>query len=101
MPFRCKCGRTFEKVDTFGTHTSGCASFHFRRASNAVSTNSFWTGFLSSSKSPSTPPVSPIMESPSSPTSSLTGFMLPTALSIQNTFEGVRRKSLYNENTNS
>ncbi|KAG2228257.1 hypothetical protein INT45_011049 [Circinella minor] len=38
MPFRCKCGRTFEKTDTFASHTSACAPFHQRRMSesNAV-----------------------------------------------------------------
>ncbi|CAO3613151.1 unnamed protein product [Cunninghamella blakesleeana] len=33
MPFRCKCGRTYEKPDTFSLHTSSCAPFHQRRAS--------------------------------------------------------------------
>ncbi|KAI9323590.1 hypothetical protein BX666DRAFT_1888334 [Dichotomocladium elegans] len=35
MPFRCKCGRTFEKTDSFATHTSACALFHHRRMSES------------------------------------------------------------------
>ncbi|KAI9023834.1 hypothetical protein CLU79DRAFT_886915 [Phycomyces nitens] len=34
MPFRCKCGRTFEKTDSFGSHTSACPQFHSRRSSD-------------------------------------------------------------------
>ncbi|CAO3627596.1 unnamed protein product [Cunninghamella blakesleeana] len=40
MPFRCKCGRTFEKPDTFSSHTSACASFHKRRMSDISSLTS-------------------------------------------------------------
>lgn len=100
MPFRCKCGRTFEKPDSFASHTSGCALFHHRRMSdtNQVSTpqpvtaqpivkTSFNnTGFLSSS------PDSGRDISSSVPTQ----FFMPTALSLQNAFEGARRRSMSN-----
>ncbi|KAI7892388.1 uncharacterized protein EV154DRAFT_550753 [Mucor mucedo] len=120
MPFRCKCGRTFEKLDTFGSHTSGCAPFHHRRLSSAESTTqkkqqqetnlnkkklsihtdptlSYFnqrfillsplgnTNFFSkqdSSANNSSPRSAPIFD----------GFMMPTALSIQNTFEDVKRR---------
>lgn len=126
MPFRCKCGRTFEKVESFGTHTSSCAPFHHRRISisdilvsrNEIKANekakltietdyfsqqsnnqqekregrlSFFTLFNSNKKE---------NESEPAPRSApATGFMMPTALSIQNTFEGVsRRRSMsYNK----
>lgn len=131
MPFRCKCGRTFEKLDTFGSHTSGCAPFHHRRIStsevlttmndqkteekrdlnkkrlslqtdpntlsyfnqrflllsptspNTKSNDSFFPQFQKDK--PSTPCTTPIYEG-------YGGFMMPTALSIQNTFEGVRKR---------
>ncbi|ORZ08924.1 hypothetical protein BCR42DRAFT_359299 [Absidia repens] len=84
MPFRCKCGRTFEKPDTFSTHTSGCAPFHQRRSTS------------------SSPPSSSSLQaqaqtSPSSKVAPLEMsrvLFMPTALSIQNAFEGVRRRSL-------
>jgi hypothetical protein len=129
MPFRCKCGRTFEKLDTFGSHTSGCAPFHHRRISSSdvlpMSTKSsaatteqkvaeekqhnkkrlsiqtdptlsyFNQRFIMLSPtssafdqqdSCSSPPRSaPIFDG-------YKGFMMPTALSIQNTFEGVNRR---------
>ncbi|KAI8098747.1 uncharacterized protein BX664DRAFT_377045 [Halteromyces radiatus] len=88
MPFRCKCGRTFEKPDTFSSHTSGCAPFHHRRASVSSSpppsldmTN---VRRLSMRSQPS-PVIDSPMEYPS---------FMPTALSIQNAFEGVRRRSM-------
>ncbi|RUS29792.1 hypothetical protein BC938DRAFT_480239 [Jimgerdemannia flammicorona] len=28
MPFRCKCGQTFERIDSFQGHTSACPRFH-------------------------------------------------------------------------
>ncbi|KAI9318245.1 hypothetical protein BX666DRAFT_2026652 [Dichotomocladium elegans] len=34
MPFRCRCGKTYEKADSFASHTSACAVFHQRRASD-------------------------------------------------------------------
>ncbi|KAG2195218.1 hypothetical protein INT46_010785 [Mucor plumbeus] len=126
MPFRCKCGRTFEKIESFGTHTSSCAPFHHRRIStsdilvskNEIKVNekakltietdyfsqqtnnqqkkkedrlSFFPLFSSNKRenelelTPQSAPVS--------------GFMMPTALSIQSTFEGVsRRRSMsYNK----
>lgn len=124
MPFRCKCGRTFEKVETFGSHTSGCATFHHRRVSTsdinkqqnstltvqtspdffsaANNTTSeqrrlsslfsptysdyFFRGF-SSSNNGSPPNSAPITEA-----TDRFSFMMPTALSIHNTFEGVQRK---------
>ncbi|GAB5592180.1 hypothetical protein Unana1_07080 [Umbelopsis nana] len=111
MPFRCKCGQTFEKTDSFASHTSACARFH-RRDSD--------TSSLSSS-----PP--PMISFSASPPSRFSGYMqiqqqqqqhqqqqqqnsvpqqgqdlfpryvpgfLPTALSIHSTFEGVRRRSM-------
>ncbi|CAO3600654.1 unnamed protein product [Absidia cylindrospora] len=128
MPFRCKCGRTFEKPDTFSTHTSGCAPFHQRklassspplsssqaqtspsskvaplemsrvrrisiRPTSTISTTSMDQS-SSSSSSPSSLPSSPLSAS-SSPISSMDyPVFMPTALSIQNAFEGVRRRSL-------
>ncbi|CAO3597654.1 unnamed protein product [Absidia cylindrospora] len=121
MPFRCKCGRTFEKPDTFSSHTSGCAPFHQRRLSSSSSPLSKVTPLdmskvrrfslrpanttiisPTSTEQSSSPPSS--VSSPSSysspsplpsPSSSMDypAFM-PTALSIQNAFEGVRRRSL-------
>ncbi|SAM03533.1 hypothetical protein [Absidia glauca] len=90
MPFRCKCGRTFEKPSTFSTHTSSCAPFHHRRlsASSPPKSSPMRLDMTSlGSKSPDTSPLS------SSPTMDYPSFM-PTALTIQNAFEGVRRRSL-------
>ncbi|KAI8981088.1 hypothetical protein BDB01DRAFT_761950 [Pilobolus umbonatus] len=83
MPFRCKCGRTFEKTDTFASHAFSCAPFHHRRLSDTsqltmhqqqqhlpfINTSLSFSGFLSH-------------------------FFMPTALSIQNAFEGARRRSM-------
>ncbi|KAI8373054.1 uncharacterized protein BYT42DRAFT_536666 [Radiomyces spectabilis] len=76
MPFRCKCGRTFEKPDSFSTHTSACAPFHRRMSSSTT------TGDTS-------PPSPQTMTSPDF----MPNFM-PTALSLHNAFEGVRRRSM-------
>ncbi|ORZ13630.1 hypothetical protein BCR42DRAFT_418752 [Absidia repens] len=121
MPFRCKCGRTFEKPDTFSSHTSGCAPFHQRRLSSSSSPSSKVTPLdmskvrrfslrpanttiisPTSTEQSSSPPSS--VSSPSSysspsplpsPSSSMDyPVFMPTALSIQNAFEGVRRRSL-------
>jgi hypothetical protein len=126
MPFRCKCGRTFEKVDTFGSHTSGCAPFHHKRHSISEINNNNQASveenkrnlnkkrlsiqtdpnqmsyfnqrylllsplkgnneFFTQQQEPKRPPLSaPVYDGYS-------GFMMPTALSIQNTFEGVRKR---------
>lgn len=125
MPFRCKCGRTFEKVESFGTHTSSCAPFHHRRIStsdiliskNEINANekakltietdhfsqqnnnqqekregrlSFFPLFNSNKQE---------NESESAPRSApVASFMMPTALSIQNTFEGVSRRRSMSHN---
>jgi hypothetical protein len=140
MPFRCKCGRTFEKVESFGSHTSGCAPFHHRRISTSdillsssdttvkknhkkalsIQTTQDYQpqrrlsfllspilGQNNNAFSPSSSTSSPMIETPAPPTSSSTpifesssGFMMPTALSIQNTFEGVKkRRSMSYSNT--
>ncbi|RCH90110.1 hypothetical protein CU097_010414 [Rhizopus azygosporus] len=110
MPFRCRCGRTFEKTDTFATHTSSCAPFHRRRMSDTsfqsvntpqqpqsrhsslpfINTSSIaesFTNFLSS----------PTKETPPDNLStSMPSLFMPTALSIQSAFE--RRRSMsYND----
>jgi hypothetical protein len=79
MPFRCKCGRTFEKTESFSSHTSSCAPFHERRLSDASQYK----------RRPSCTDNIPSMMSTSVPE---TTFFMPTALSIQNTFEGAGRK---------
>lgn len=121
MPFRCKCGRTFEKLDTFGSHTSGCAPFHHRRLSSTENnlqqqqennhnkkklliqtdpTSSYFNqrfillsplGNKSFFNKQDSPAVQPSNSSPRS-APIFDGFMMPTALSIQNTFEDVRRR---------
>ncbi|KAI7893173.1 uncharacterized protein EV154DRAFT_502693 [Mucor mucedo] len=100
MPFRCKCGRTFEKTDSFASHTSACAPFHQRRMSDTTQQVSL-TGFLSSpSLSPAQSDSSTISSSSSSdlsssvPTTTGNGFFMPTALSLHNVFEGARRRSM-------
>lgn len=136
MPFRCKCGRTFEKVESFGSHTSGCAPFHHRRTSTSdvllssshrptttntkedhkkplsIQTTQAYVAHNNQSESLLSFLLSPILGQkryPSSSTSPLIetststlysaslyefngGFMMPTALSIQNTFEGVKKR---------
>lgn len=123
MPFRCKCGRTFEKTDSFASHTSACAPFHHRRMSDTtqlstsnqqqnqtlpfINTSSFSRGFLGgSSASPqATSPSDSITTMDSTGPSSLSqvndlsssvpnSFFMPTALSLQNAFEGARRRSM-------
>lgn len=115
MPFRCKCGRTFEKSDTFGSHTSGCAPFHHRRTSCAENTIQEETNYNKKKLSIQTNAtvsyfnqrfilLSPLgnksffnkqdSSTTLSPRSApiFDGFMMPTALSIHNTFEDVRRR---------
>lgn len=104
MPFRCKCGRTFEKLDSFGSHTSGCAPFHHRRLSGpdgqenkkidtTISTSFNHRLVLLSPLSNKNDYFSrPSSESVKKATSVFDGFMMPTALSIQNTFEDVRKR---------
>ncbi|CDS09762.1 hypothetical protein LRAMOSA02439 [Lichtheimia ramosa] len=120
MPFRCKCGRTFEKTDTFASHTSGCAPFHQRRMSES---NAHLGASSMSSQQKRPPPLintsslsfistgllSPTQASPgtssqaSSPTSadirgdmssSMPSYFMPTGLSLQYAFEGARRRSM-------
>ncbi|KAG2236322.1 hypothetical protein BDF21DRAFT_437561 [Thamnidium elegans] len=110
MPFRCKCGRTFEKTDSFASHTSACAPFHHRRMSDTtqLSTtpqqpfiNTSFSSFLSSSSPQATSPSDSIItmdsgtrDLSSSVPNNNTGFFMPTALSLQNAFEGARRRSM-------
>jgi hypothetical protein len=87
MPFRCKCGRTYEKLDSFSSHTSGCAPFHQRRISSADANDTIKI---------ERPKVQTRFDTlfPSQRSAIWdTRFMMPTALSIQNTFETVRRRS--------
>lgn len=83
MPFRCRCGRTFEKTDTFTSHTSSCVPFHHRRMSDTLQSS------FTKLRSP-TQEVPPTIND----TRDLTSFFMPTALSIQNAFEGARRRSM-------
>ncbi|KAI8344501.1 hypothetical protein BC941DRAFT_11121 [Chlamydoabsidia padenii] len=85
MPFRCKCGRTFEKPNTFSSHTSSCALFHHRRVSSTLPNTVDTSRARRLSMSPTDPPSPYTMDYPA---------FMPTALSIQNAFEGVRRRSL-------
>ncbi|KAI9301653.1 hypothetical protein BJ944DRAFT_271179 [Cunninghamella echinulata] len=149
MPFRCKCGRTYEKPDTFSSHTSSCAPFHQRRpslsnnvtyesltaskqASPSLSSSSLAycnnnttiipsTSMSTSSIPPSSPSRRTSLKISTTPSSLDMSFIrrrfsinnkeqtsatspekplfdypifMPTALSIQNTFEGVRRRSM-------
>ncbi|KAG1118271.1 hypothetical protein G6F42_013238 [Rhizopus arrhizus] len=120
MPFRCKCGRTFEKTDSFASHTSACAPFHHSRMSDTtqlstsnqqqnqtlpfINTSSFSRGFLGSSASPqAASPSDSITTMDSTGASSQmndlsssvpNSFFMPTALSLQNAFEGARRRSM-------
>ncbi|KAJ2959481.1 hypothetical protein NQZ79_g5081 [Umbelopsis isabellina] len=108
MPFRCKCGQTFEKTDSFASHTSACARFH-RRDSDTSSLSSSPPSMISFSASPPNR-FSGYMQmhhqqqqqQPQQQTSQqgsdlfpryVPGF-LPTALSIHSTFEGARRRSM-------
>ncbi|KAI8646201.1 hypothetical protein BD408DRAFT_410370 [Parasitella parasitica] len=114
MPFRCKCGRTFEKIESFGSHTSGCAPFHHRRISTSdimaskneskmnekakltIKTDNFSQQIQPQNKMSlftllgSSKKASEIDAAPRS--APVSGFMMPTALSIQSTFEGVSRR---------
>lgn len=119
MPFRCKCGRTFEKLESFGSHTSGCAPFHHRRISTSdiiiskneiranekaklsIETNKFsqQTQDKGQVKDDGALPYFPLFSKtsnkdmePAPRSAPVSGFMMPTALSIQNTFEGVSRR---------
>ncbi|GAN08023.1 hypothetical protein MAM1_0186d07529 [Mucor ambiguus] len=115
MPFRCKCGRTFEKLESFGSHTSGCAPFHHRRISTSdiiVSKNEIKATkkaklSIETNKLLQQPQVrddgalsfSPLFSKtsnkniePAPRSAPVSGFMMPTALSIQNTFEAVSRR---------
>ncbi|KAF1804491.1 hypothetical protein V8B55DRAFT_1499901 [Mucor lusitanicus] len=119
MPFRCKCGRTFEKLESFGSHTTGCAPFHHRRISTSdvlaskneiratekaklsIETNNFSQQSQDKAQTRGDGALSffPLFIKTSSkniepaPRSApVSGFMMPTALSIQNTFEGVSRR---------
>ncbi|KAG2204833.1 hypothetical protein INT47_004108 [Mucor saturninus] len=113
MPFRCKCGRTFEKTDSFASHTSACAPFHHRRMSDTTQMSTAAAAaagggsggsqpfintsfrFLSSSSQASSPTDSVMMDSDlSSSVPTNNGFFMPTALSLQNAFEGARRRSM-------
>ncbi|SAM09176.1 hypothetical protein [Absidia glauca] len=110
MPFRCKCGRTFEKPESFSTHTSACASFHHRRLSDTAAFQTQHSHQTASSSLPSIypgpfnfnqGPVSPSSSMASSPTnelpqelSSSPPLWMPTGISIQNAFEGARRRSM-------
>ncbi|KAI8342475.1 hypothetical protein BC941DRAFT_345139 [Chlamydoabsidia padenii] len=110
MPFRCKCGRTFEKPGSFSTHTSACASFHHRRLSDTAAFQTQQQQHASSSSLPSiysgpfqfsTSPVSPSSSMASSPTNDIPQELgsspplwMPTGISIQNAFEGARRRSM-------
>ncbi|KAL7313222.1 hypothetical protein PS15m_006996 [Mucor circinelloides] len=128
MPFRCKCGRTFEKLESFGSHTSGCAPFHHRRIStsdiivskneikvNEKATLSIKTDYFSQQPQDSEQAKDgrrlsffPLFSKtnnkdvePAPRSAPVSGFMMPTALSIQNTFEGVsRRRSMSYKATN-
>ncbi|KAI8097027.1 uncharacterized protein BX664DRAFT_383380 [Halteromyces radiatus] len=111
MPFRCKCGRTFEKPDSFSTHTSACASFHHRRMSDtaalftqptihphASSLPSIYTTPLTFNHAPVSPSSSSMASSPTNDIpqelSSSPPLWMPTGISIQNAFEGARRRSM-------
>ncbi|KAI8067573.1 hypothetical protein BC940DRAFT_301071 [Gongronella butleri] len=116
MPFRCKCGRTFEKPDSFATHTSACASFHSRRVSDATASISIprqQQQQHQASQPTMSPPTAPLTIPQSLPTlSSLSFFQskspptsptdqmstsplgpsfMPTGLSIQ---DELRRRSM-------
>ncbi|ORY96532.1 hypothetical protein BCR43DRAFT_491860 [Syncephalastrum racemosum] len=86
MPFRCKCGRTFEKTDSFASHTSACAPFHQRRMSEqntastkqqpppAINTHTHSSSLsITGLLSPRSPPPHP--GSPSSSSGSPTGML--------------------------
>ncbi|KAI7872027.1 hypothetical protein BDF14DRAFT_1877842 [Spinellus fusiger] len=93
MPFRCKCGRTFEKTDSFASHTSSCAPFHHRRMSDTSALPTVQTSFslFSGYTSQTSSPTGHSSDTNDTMTSS---FFMPTALSIHNAFEGARRRSM-------
>ncbi|ORZ20244.1 hypothetical protein BCR42DRAFT_408319 [Absidia repens] len=126
MPFRCKCGRTFEKPDSFSTHTSACASFHHRRLSDtaalqpqqphqrATSLPSIYptplnfTALQQQQHQQQQVPVSPTSMAGSPPNDmsqqqlgSSPPLWMPTGISIQNAFEGARRRSMSYGSSNS
>ncbi|KAK4519024.1 uncharacterized protein ATC70_009251 [Mucor velutinosus] len=122
MPFRCKCGRTFERLESFGSHTSSCAPFHHRRISTSdiitskneskttekaklsIETNKFSQQSQDKGQAKDDGALSffPLFSKtkkkdiePAPRSAPVSGFMMPTALSIQDTFESVsRRKSM-------
>ncbi|CDH53531.1 predicted protein [Lichtheimia corymbifera JMRC:FSU:9682] len=127
MPFRCKCGKTFEKADTFATHTSGCALFHHRRMSESSAL--LLNRGMQSTTSPISIPESQQQQQPSSSSSSQhplatstpnsagpitseqsnrasfssvgSGYFMPTGLSLHYAFEdAVRKRSMSYGDTN-
>ncbi|ORZ15108.1 hypothetical protein BCR42DRAFT_416423 [Absidia repens] len=116
MPFRCKCGRTFEKTDSFSTHTSACASFHHRRMSDTAALHThqqqqpqygsslptiYSTPLNFNGQASVSPTSSSMASSPGSSgndmpqqLSSSPPLWMPTGISIQNAFEGARRRSM-------
>ncbi|KAI7879409.1 hypothetical protein K492DRAFT_178692 [Lichtheimia hyalospora FSU 10163] len=115
MPFRCKCGKTFEKADTFATHTSGCALFHHRRMSES-STLLINRGMQSTSSPISIPeqPQHPLATSDPNSAGPIakeqnhrasfsagSGYFMPTGLSLHYAFEdAVRKRSMSYGDTN-
>jgi hypothetical protein len=92
MPFRCKCGRTYENTDTFATHTSCCSLFQQRRMSDASQQRRMSDVAQQLQDHRRTSEDQQLSSSvPSS-------FFMPTALSLQSAFEGARRRSLSNAN---
>ncbi|KAI9260222.1 hypothetical protein BY458DRAFT_516539 [Sporodiniella umbellata] len=114
MPFRCRCGRTFEKTESFTTHTSSCVPFHHRRmsdtfqSSHPLSPSQSYTDrkrqgslpFINTSIAQS---LTGFLTSPTRDTSpilnDLSPLFMPTALSLQNAFEGARRRSSSSHST--
>jgi hypothetical protein len=98
MPFRCRCGRTFEKTDSFASHTSACAPFHHRRMSDTsqLSSNQLPSRILSQqvTSSDSVMSVDTNNHDLSSSVPNNSSFFMPTGLSLQNAFEGARRRSM-------
>ncbi|SAM06492.1 hypothetical protein [Absidia glauca] len=97
MPFRCQCGRSFEKPDSFSIHTSACAPFQHRRSSDTTqssSTPSFSS--TASSSLPSSTMATPFDMANSPNHDHSASFWMPTGITIQNVFEGARRRSMSN-----
>ncbi|KAL1933564.1 hypothetical protein VTP01DRAFT_7654 [Rhizomucor pusillus] len=112
MPFQCKCGRTFEQPETFSGHSASCVVFHHqRRKSDAV------VAATSPSSAETLPSSSPSffrllsgerqqqqqqqqqsannsrMEQNVDINSSAIPAFMPASLSLDQTFENVRRRS--------